>query len=171
MVKLIGGKRVRKQIRLSEHTIENIEQFAAVHSLNFGQAIEQLALIGLQDTKTLGTAELMATVVRQETARHYNRFAKLIVHAGLEAGAAKQAAQVSVFLQMLALAEEVTDPELLSDQYAADMDTAMGAEIARLFKKWRQAFRWRSVQELKKPLAEIHEIMAEFETESTAEGK
>lgn len=162
MVKLLGGKRSPKHVSLNDHTVEMVSQFAERHSLNFSQAIERLALIGLQDTKTTGLATLMVDVVRSEMARSFNRFAKLIVYAGLEAGAAKHAAHALLFLQLLDLAADTQDPAGLAGKLSIDLETPMGQEVVKLYKQRENRYRWQAVKALKKPIAELQDVLAEL---------
>ena len=163
MVQPIGGKRHRKQIRLSQYTIDMVAEFGRRHGLNFGQAIERLALVGLQDTKADGMATLLADVVEGAMARSFNRFAKLIACAGLEAGAAKEAAQQVVFLHLLRLAEEAETPAALRPRLGVDPETPLGKEVVAIYRQRKQRFRHRAVRTLKQPVAGLDDILAEAE--------
>ena len=52
------GNRQKKSVWLDEGTIALVNAYARQHNLNFRRTIESLALIGLQDTKQIGTAWL-----------------------------------------------------------------------------------------------------------------
>jgi hypothetical protein len=52
------GNRQKKSVWLDEGTIALVNAYARQHNLNFSRTIESLALIGLQDTKQIGTAWL-----------------------------------------------------------------------------------------------------------------
>ncbi len=158
LMKPVRGNRIDKHITIADTTIETIKNFADLHGVNFSQAIEMLALNGLQDTKTIALATLISTVVKREAAAHYNRFAKLIVHAGLEAGAAKEAAQQLYFLEL----QKRSEAEDLESAIGVDPDSPEGKKVIALHNKHKGRFRWRAVQALKKPLAELAEILAEI---------
>lgn len=157
-----GGKRQTKHVTLTEATVQKVAQFAEHNGLNFSQAAEYLILIGLQDTKTIGQAAFYRTVVEQGVHRAFDRFAKLIVKSGLEASAAKEAAQQVLFLQLMDVASGLSDHALLERALSVDPDKPMGIELIRLYNKRRGRFRWRAVNTFKKPLAEWSEIVAEL---------
>jgi hypothetical protein len=56
------GKRKQKSVWLDEGAIAFITTYSRQHNINFSHAIESLALLGLQDTKAVGTAWLAFNV-------------------------------------------------------------------------------------------------------------
>jgi hypothetical protein len=56
------GKRKQKSVWLDEGAIAFITTYSRQHNINFSRAIESLALLGLQDTKAVGTAWLAFNV-------------------------------------------------------------------------------------------------------------
>lgn len=156
----MSAVRQRKEVSLSETTISEVGAFAKENDLSFSRAIEVLASLGLKKkgVEDIALATYLRDVIRGESARHYNRFAKLLVHAGLEAGAAKEAAQQVYFLQLQNLAADAD----LEAAVGVDPDSPEGKKIITLHNKHKGRFRWRAVQLLKKPLKEMAEILAEI---------
>ena len=110
------------------------------------------------DAAAMVFADHISKAVRRESASHFNRFAKLIVHAGLEAGAAKEAAQQLYFLEL----QKLASADDLEAAISVDPESPEGKKVINLHKKHKGRFRWRAVQILKKPLAELSEILAEL---------
>lgn len=172
---VLSTKRMPKHITLSETTIQFIDQFMEMNGLNqkrdFSKTIEFLALHSLQDGEMLGTLGVLQTVMERTMTRQYNRFAKLVAHAAIEAGAAKEAAQQLFFIQLLH--EQMAYETLLADldhddprldefegMLAIDPQSAMGKVILTFFNRRKKRFRYRSVNALKAPIAEFEEIEA-----------
>jgi hypothetical protein len=150
---------MKKNLSLSETTIEMIGEFSEKEGMTFSRSIEILALMSLErEGQNLALSAYLRDVVRRESAAHYNRFAKLIAHAALEAGAAKEAAQQLYFLELMKLADDGD----LEDAIGVDPDSPIGKKVIELHNKHKGRFRWRAVQFLKKPLAELSEILAEI---------
>ncbi|MEM9773392.1 MAG: hypothetical protein AAF902_02345 [Chloroflexota bacterium] len=158
----ISAHRVRKELKLSETTIEKIQVYADAQKVSFSRAVEFLVSLGLKKKgiDEVALSHHLSKVVKQESAAHFNRFAKLIVHAGLEAGAAKEAAQQLYFLEL----QKLASADDLEAAISVDPDTPEGEKIIRLHNKHKGRFRWRAIQKLKKPLAELAEILAEMTT-------
>ncbi len=163
MTKPTEKHRIKKTVWLSPAAIEYVGQYAQLHGKSFSRSIEDLALMSLSDGHVMSLLNQIRDVVSNEATRHYNRFAKLVVFAGLEAGAAKNAAQAAVFLQMVQMAGEVKQPEAMANALSVDPETPMGKEIIRLFKKREGGYRYKAVKALKKPIAELWEILEELE--------
>jgi hypothetical protein len=168
----IGGKRQNKHLTLSEYSIGILDEFAHRHGLNFSQTIEQLALIGLQDTKSIGLAELVAATVKSEMARQYNRFAKLSAMAALEAGAAKELVQ-SVYWYLLlneyahyeaSLGQDAL-PNLADFEatFKVPTNSAPGKIVGTMMKKRSDQARFKSVKSLRSGLAILQEILEAME--------
>lgn len=153
-----GGKRAEKHITIAKTSIDAIKGFADLHGYNFSQAIEMLALNGLVDTKGIALAEMVSGLVRREATAHYNRLAKLIVHAGLEAGASKEAAQQLYFLEL----QKLSSADDLEAAIGVDPETNEGQKVINLHNKHKGRFRWRAVNALKTKLEELTEILAEI---------
>jgi hypothetical protein len=155
----IEQQKLPKRIYLSQTTIKEIEDFAKQRNDTFSAAIEFLASRGLTkkglDDIVLGS--YLRDVVRKESAAHYNRFAKLIAHAGLEAGAAKEAAQQLYFLKLV----ELSKSGKFEQAVGVNPESPEGKKIIGFYSKKKQDFRWRSVQFLKKKLLELTEILEE----------
>ena len=103
-------------------------------------------------------SQMISSTVRRESAAHYNRLAKLIVHAGLEAGSAKEAAQQIYFLQL----QELAAAEDLEAAVGVDPESAAGKKVIALHNKHKGRFRWRAVKALKTKLEELTDILAEI---------
>ncbi len=160
----LSKKRAKKHVSLSETTIDAVQEFANSEGVSFSRAIEILSLSSLSGKEqAMGLAAYLGDAVRREANQHYNRFAKLIVHAGLESGAAKEAAQTVLFMQLSGMAEANDSGYDLADIVGVDPSTEEGKQVVDLHKSYKQKFRWRSVKTLKKPVAEMHEIMEEIE--------
>lgn len=155
----LSRKRAKKHVSLSETTIDAVQEFAHSEGVSFSRAIEILSLSSLSGKEqAMGLAAYLGDAVRREANQHYNRFAKLIVHAGLEAGTAKEAAQQLYFLELVKL----SNGGGLEGSIGVNPDSPEGKQVIELYSKYNERSRWRSVQSLKKPLAEIHEITEEI---------
>lgn len=171
----LSTDRVRKHIFVSETTIQFIDQFMEMNGLNrkrdFSKTLEFLALQSLQDGEMLGTLSVLKTVMERTITQQYNRFAKLVAHAAIEAGAAKEAAQQLLFIQLLH--EQMAYEKLLADldhddprldefegMLSVDPQSEMGKVLITFFNRRKKRFRYRSVKALKAPLAEFEEIDA-----------
>jgi hypothetical protein len=114
---------VRKHIRLRPEARDRIQAWANKNQTSFSAAIEGLALAGMENATLESIASFLVLTVDRAFMRNFNRFAKLVVHAGLEAGAAKHTAQAVFFLHLLELAAETDDPARLSERLGIDPDT------------------------------------------------
>jgi hypothetical protein len=155
----LSAIREKKLVTLSETAIQEIEDFSKQHNLTFSKAVEVLVLMGLnkKGLEIIVLATFLRDVVRKESAQHYNRFAKLIAHAGLEAGAAKEAAQQLYFLRLV----ELSKSGKFEQAVGVNPESPEGKKIIGFYSKKKQDFRWRSVQFLKKKLLELTEILEE----------
>lgn len=79
---------IRKQIRLTEDTIQRIHQWRRTDAGNcsFSAAIEALARIGLGDDPSTAFMSVMVSVMRREFETLSNRLARLASHAAVESG-------------------------------------------------------------------------------------
>ena len=167
----LSPKRKPKNCSLSETTIEYISHYAQQHNLSFSHAIEGLALLSLRDQRMAGMVELMRETMRRELRTQYNRFAKLLVHTAIEAGAAKEAAQHVYFLQLLREMDELqplmaeqgdVSMDAFADLLAVSPDTPEGSAVINLFKQRRGRFRYRAVKALRRPIAEFDQLLDEM---------
>lgn len=174
----LSNKRQSKHVTLSEYSIDILSQFAEIHGINFSQTIERLALIGLQDTKAIGLAELVTATVKGEMSRQYNRFAKLSAMAAIEAGAAKEMVQ-SVYWYLLlneyaSYEENLAEGELPSfnefeAMFKVETDSAPGKIIGTMMKKRSEIARFKSVKSLRKGIEILHDLMREIEASEEQE--
>ena len=171
-VEYLSKTRLDKHISISETTIKFVKQYAAMQGMTFSRAIEALALMSIRETRVMGVTSVMESVVTQAITRQYNRFAKLLVHTALEAGAARQVGESLYWLKMLEFADEYQhelkrgDPPTLSGlekQFSINPQSPMGEVLLTLLKKRRSSFRARSVGSLKRPIEEFAELYELFE--------
>ncbi len=83
----------------------------------------------------------------------------------MEVGAANEATQHLLCLHLMTLAADSERPTQLEPALEVDPESDMGQEVIRLYNKRRGRFRWRAVQSLRKPIAELWQIVAEMEEE------
>ena len=154
-----------KKVTLSEEVIGYVSEYAKTLGLSFSMATELLLLRSLENEKAheMGLALLIGHTVRREATFHYNRLAKLIAYAGLEAGAAKEAAQQLVFIKLLETARELPQVELLDGRLSVNPDSPAGKQIVSSYKRRQETFRTRAVKTMKKPIPELWEILEEYE--------
>ncbi len=164
--------RLRKQIRLSPTTIAYIKEYMAMNELsNFSRTIEALALMSIRDARMLGVVAMLSSVIQQQMSRQFNRFAKLSVHAGIEAGAAKEAAMRIYWLLLLREMDEFAaglNPHEISlsefeSRFAVDPKSPSGQTLITLLQKSRERFRARSVKELRRPIEELLDLIHDLE--------
>jgi hypothetical protein len=163
-----GGKRLKQTLYITENTRKTLEQFSHLHGLNLSEAAESLMLLGLQDTKSIGQAELMAATVKSEMARQYNRFAKLSAMAALEAGTAKELVQ-SVYWYLLLGEYGNYEANLPPDEtptltqfealFKLPTDSVPGKIVGTMMKKRIDQARFKSVKSLRSGLAILQEIL------------
>jgi len=159
----LSTEKVRRNVYFSVTAAQEIKDFAEQHNATFSRAVEVLVSLGLNKTglDNIVLASFLRDVVRKESAAHYNRFAKLIAHAGLEAGAAKEAAQQLYFLQLV----QLSNAGILETATGVDPNSPEGKKVISYYGKKKRNFRWRAVQFLKNKLLEMTEILEEISDE------
>lgn len=164
----ISAKRVPKKLTLSETTIEELEKYAKTEGISASRAADRLISLGLKKKglDDIATANYLRDVVRQEITAHYDRMARLIVHAGLEAGAAKEAAQQLFFLEL----KKLSGADDLEYAIGVDPDTREGRQVIDLYDKRKGRFRWRAAELLRKPVASFAELLLELTEYQESEG-
>lgn len=158
-----------KKVTLSEEVIGYVSEYAKAVGLSFSKATELLLLRSLEDEKAheMGLVLLIGQAVRREATFHYNRLAKLIAYAGLEAGMAKEAAHQLLFIKLLETAREVPQVELLDGRLRIDQDSPAGQQVVNSYRRRQEMFRTRAVRTMKKPIPELAEILEEYEKSQT----
>ena len=151
--------KVKKHISLIPESRDKIAAWAEEQGMSFSAAIEGLALVGMENEMANGLLVLINDSVNRTFLRNMNRFAKLIVFAGLEAGAAKEAAQHSYLLQLLMRQESLPDPHKLAEALQIETDSPAGKELLRLYLQREKRFRWRAVKAMKKPIVELQDLV------------
>lgn len=159
--KVISKERVQKSFNLSQTTVDYVTEYADMLGISFGRAAEGLILKSLNETEGLGDLLIAKDVVRREMATQFDVYAKLIVHAGLEAGAAKEAAQ-AVYFQTL---REMSENGNLEDAIGVDPDTEKGQEIIGLHKEHKARNRSRAVEAVKNAVQNISELLTKIRME------
>lgn len=165
----LSKKRLKKHVSLSETTIEAVQEFANSEGVSFSRAIEILSLSSLSGKEqAMGLAAYLGDAVRREANQHYNRFAKLIVHAGLEAGTAKEMSRAAYSMGMFDRFMVARRAGLKEGDYLGFMKKFLLSEnddnvLKKVADKRAEKARYQAVKQLKKPIAEMHEIMEEIE--------
>lgn len=165
MEKEVRRYRLPKKVTLSEEVIGYVSEYAKTVGLSFSKATELLLLRSLENEKAheMGLVLLIGQAVRREATFHYNRLAKLIAYAGLEAGMAKEAAHQLLFIKLLETAREVPQVELLDGRLSVNPDSPTGKQIVSSYKRRQETFRTKAVKTMKKPIPELTEILEEYE--------
>lgn len=161
----VNRKRPTKHITLDPETVEIIEQFCVIHGLNFSRAIESLALLGLNNTEVIGQAKFMKAVVETAVLSQLDRFAKLIAHAGIEAGSARQGVERLLFWQMIDRAQGVLNLEDYEATLVTDPDSPIEPDVYRLFKRNKGRHRYRAVLALRNFAKEFPELFVGLDEE------
>lgn len=166
-----GGKRIKQTLYITEDTRTLLEKFGEVHGLNLSESAESLMLLGLQDTKSLGLAELMTATVRREVGRQYNRFAKLSAMAAIEAGAAKEMMMSIYWYLMLSeyanYEEGLAKNELPSfaefdAMFSVEAQSNIGEIVGGMMKKRSERAQKRSTESLLNNLEFFDDLMHEI---------
>lgn len=155
------AQRIDKHVWLHRNTVSTIQQYAAIHGLNFSRALEYLALNGLQDTKPLAQAEISASLVKQAVRGELRRLGKLIIHGAVEASSAKHTANLLLFLNLLDLSVDAV-PDELEEHISADPETEMGRAIIALFEQRTKRSHRRAVVGVQKYLPAIEDMLNEL---------
>ncbi|HFC11763.1 MAG TPA: hypothetical protein ENJ56_02885, partial [Anaerolineae bacterium] len=151
----LSPKKVDLHVYLSETTVDYLTQWQArTGTKNRSRAIEALILMSIREARLLGITAVLQQTIKQSITQQYNRFAKLLVHTAIEAGAAKEAAQHVYFLQLMREMDELQEVmaeqgdvsmDAFADLLAVSPDTPAGSAVINLFKQRRGRFRYRAV--------------------------
>ena len=175
----LSPKKKGLRVYLSETTIEHLSQWQQINGItNRSKAIEGLVLMSIREARMLGISAILQETIRHTINHQYNRFAKLIVHAGLEAGAAKEAAQhiywwvllqeFGGYLDDLKTGEPPTHKGL-NDIFSIDPQSEEGKLLIAFFNQRKGRFRQRAVKQLRRPLEELYDFIADMEREAAEE--
>lgn len=171
-MKGLSPKRRPKNCTFSETSVEQIKAYAQAHGMNFSRTIEGLALMALEDTQMLGVVALLQETIRIEVMRQYNRMAKLTVHAGLQAGEAKETARAIywwIILQeqrtYLAELQPHERPSLsdLEARFRVDQKSPAGQQAVSMLQRRQGRYRYQAVKTLRSAIEELHDIMEDLE--------
>jgi hypothetical protein len=154
------AQRIDKHVWLRKETDDLVRQYAAIHQMKYGRALEYLALAGLQDTKPLAHAQTTALHVQKTVRNELKRFAKLLIHTAVEASAARHTANLLLFLELLEIGED-TAPEDLEALLTAPEDETGDAIVALYNQRLKRSHR-RAVVGVQKYLPDIEEMLAEL---------
>ena len=150
----------RKQIRLTPTGRERIQAWADEQDVSFSAAIEGLALAGLEDELVNILLPLLLSMLSRIVNRTYNRLAKLMATAAIEAGLASQAGQALLLQQIRTFAE--AEPQDFTRRMQVSREApGLPRQIRQVHEQMLSHMRRQVVRQLKRPLAEIEELLAD----------
>lgn len=153
------GATRKKNITITDFAHEQIEAWAEEHGYYFSVAIETLALIGLGNDEAALMPRLVENAVERVFRWQLNRLARILTIAAASATEANIKADTLLLHLIRQEAEE--DPEHFAQNMAvsADPNDRLAARIRRMRDDVRAMTRQQSADRLRRPLAEIIELL------------
>lgn len=155
-----------KTITLTEFGRSKIEAWAEENHINFSAAIEALALMGLDDERSIYAVPLMRATTLQGLQLTFNRIAKLLSAMATEAAISRSVSE-SILLQMI---RETATQHPNDFETIMRVDRGSNVRINQRIRKFHDAIKESvetvALRRLKKPLVRLHALFAEQEEDA-----
>ena len=158
-----------KLIKLTPRGRQAIQVWAEANRLNFSAAIETLALIGLQDERSLYIMPALQEAARQAMRLAFNRLARLLSDIAIEAAAGRTVAE-GVLLQLIReTAAAAPDDFEAVMTIQRDGQREPDARIRRFHQQIKASAEAMAIRRLRQSQSRIEEILDDSETDEGGE--
>lgn len=154
-------KTYSKHIMLTEFGREKIETWAKANGLNFSAAIETLALMGLDDERSIYAIPALRATTLQGIRLSFNRIARLLSDIAIEAAASRTMSE-GIMLQLIReLAEAHPDDFIDKMRIARDGRHQPHTRIRAFHDDIRESVERDAIRRLKKSVSRVQELFAD----------
>ncbi|MGH2535823.1 MAG: hypothetical protein ACRDHL_00340, partial [Candidatus Promineifilaceae bacterium] len=147
-----------KHVRLTEFGREKIEAWAQANGLNFSAAIETLALMGLEDERSLYAIPALRAITLQGIRLSFNRLARLLSDIAIEAAVSRTMSE-GIMLQLVReLAAESPDDFETLLRVRRDGRSPTDARIRHFHDDLKARVEQEAIRRLKRSLSRVDEL-------------